>query len=296
MNTKSHIQLVCKSHELPTIALLLLGLIFPGCSDKSQLPQPAETTPKGKIVIKGSNTIGEELAPRLIAEFKKEHPAASFELESKATGYGLAALMADQCNIAAASRQPIKDELELAKSRNIDLNDYVIGSYSIAIIVNSASPLTDLKREQVRDMFTGAIQNWKDVGGSDTPIHICSRDPISGTALGFKELAMENKPYAAGEKTFTNYNAIAQAVAQDPAGIGYCSIELTNTPGVKVISIGGVSPTVASINEGKYPYARALHFYTSKGKEDPSAKEFVDFVQSPKGQEIVAQTGNVPRK
>jgi len=278
------------------ILAVSLTLLFSGCSEKSQAPQPAGTLPKGKIVIKGSNTIGEELAPRLIAEFKKEHPNASFELESKATGYGLAALMADQCSIAAASRQPIKDELELAKSRNIELNDYVIGSYSIAVIVNSACGVADLKRDQVRDIFTGVIQNWKDVGGSDAPIHIYSRDPVSGTALGFKELAMENKPYASGEKTFTNYNSIATAVAQDAGAIGYCSIELTKTPGVKVVSIDSVAPTVASINEGKYPYARVLRFYTSKGKEDPSAKEFIDFVQSAKGQEIVAQTGNVPKK
>jgi phosphate transport system substrate-binding protein len=285
-----------KGHYIAIVCLFLLSLICPGCSDKSQAPQNAQSSTKGKIVIKGSNTIGEELAPRLIAEFKKDHPSAMLELESKATGYGLAALMADQCNIAAASRQPIKDELELAKSRNIDLNDYVIGSYSIAVIVNSACGVADLKREQVRDIFTGVIQNWKDVGGSDAPIHIYSRDPVSGTALGFKELAMENKPYAPGEKTLTNYNAMAQAVAQDASGIGYCSIELTNTPGVKVVSIGGVAPSVASINEGKYPYARILHFYTNKDKEDPAAKEFIDFVQSAKGQEIVAQTGNVPRK
>jgi phosphate transport system substrate-binding protein len=278
------------------ILALFLTFLFSSCSEKGQPPQPAGTVPKGKIVIKGSNTIGEELAPRLIAEFKKDHPSASFELESKATGYGLAALMADQCSIAAASRQPIKDELELAKSRSIELNDYVIGSYSIAIIVNSACGVADLKREQVRDIFTGVIQNWKDVGGPDAPIHVLSRDPVSGTALGFKELAMENKPYASGEKTFTNYNSIASAVAQDAGSIGYCSIELTNRPGVKVVSIGGAAPTVASINEGKYPYARVLRFYTSKGKEEPSTKEFIDFVQSAKGQEIVAQTGNVPKK
>jgi phosphate transport system substrate-binding protein len=276
--------------------LFVVGFALVGCSDKSQTQSPSGSSNQGKIVIKGSNTIGEELGPRLIAEFKKEHPAASFELESKATGYGLASLMAGQCNIAAASRPPIKDELELAKSRNIDLNDYVIGSYSIAVVVNSACGVGDLKREQVRDIFTGVIQNWKDVGGADAPIHIYSRDPVSGTALGFKELAMENKPYASGLKTSTNYNAIAQAVGQDASGIGYCSIELTNTPGVKVVSIAGVAPTVASINEGKYPYARVLHLYTNKGKEDPSAKEFIDFVQSAKGQEIVAQTGNVPRK
>jgi phosphate transport system substrate-binding protein len=277
-------------------ALLVMGFALAGCSEKSQTQSTSGSSNQGKIVVKGSNTIGEELAPRLIAEFKKDHPAASFELESKATGYGLAALMADQCSIAAASRPPIKDELELAKSRNIDLNDYVIGSYSVAVIVNSACGVADLKREQVRDIFTGVIQNWKDVGGSDAPIHIYSRDPVSGTALGFKELAMENKPYASGEKTFTNYDGIAHAVVQDASGIGYCSIELTKTSGVKAVSIGGVAPTVASINEGKYPYARVLHFYTNKGKEDSTAKEFIDFVQSAKGQEIVTQTGNVPHK
>jgi phosphate transport system substrate-binding protein len=296
MKINSRNKSLLKRPHTAIVCSLLLGLVFPGCSDKSQSPQTSQSSTKGKIVIKGSNTIGEELAPRLIAEFKKDHGSASFELESKLTGYGFAALLADQCNIAAASRQPIKDELDLAKSRNVELNDYVIGSYSVAVIVNAACGVADLKREQVRDIFTGVIQNWKDVGGPDAPIHIYSRDPVSGTALGFKELAMENKPYASGQKTFTNYNGIVQALAQDASGIGYCSIDLTKTPGIKAISIGGVEPTVASINEGKYPYARVLHLYTNKGKEDPSAKEFIDFVQSAKGQEVVAQMGNVPRK
>src|SRR5436309_12114 len=119
---------------LPKVArILFVTLLLSGCSDKSQSPQPGQASIKGKIIIKGSNTIGEELAPRLIVEFKKDHPAAVFELESKATGYGLAALMAGQCNIAAASRPPIKDELELAKTRNLELNDNVIGAYSVAV-------------------------------------------------------------------------------------------------------------------------------------------------------------------
>src|SRR5215510_14721964 len=95
--------------------VVLVTFLISGCSEKSQAPQSGGTTTKGKIVIKGSNTIGEELTPRLIAEFKKEHSAASIEMESKLTGYGLAALLADQCNVAAASRHPIKDELDLAK-------------------------------------------------------------------------------------------------------------------------------------------------------------------------------------
>jgi phosphate transport system substrate-binding protein len=232
----------------------------------------------------------------LIAEYKKEHPAALVELESKLTGYGLAALIAGQCNIASASRAPLPDELEQARVRSVELDDHVFGSYAVAVVVNSANPVSDLSKNQIRDIFTGSIQNWKDVGGPDSPISLHIRDPISGTYHGFRELAMENKYYSTNRNTFTNYAGIVQAAAKDPAGIGYCSIELTNTPGVKVLSIGGVAPTVASINEGKYPYARVLRFYTTKGKEDPSAKEFIDFVQSPKGQEIVVQTGNVPRK
>lgn len=283
-----------RTGSLATLSWFFAALI-PGCSDKQQASSPPPSL-QGKIVIKGSNTIGEELGPQLIAEYKKEHPAANVELESKLTGYGLAALIAGQCNIASASRAPLPDELEQARVRNVELDDHVIGAYSVAVIVNSACPVSDLKREQVRDIFTGAIQNWKDVGGPDAPIALHIRDPISGTYHGFRELAMDNKDHSTNRSTFTNYQGIAQAVARDPNGIGYCSIELTNTPGVKALSIGGIVPTVASINDGKYPYARVLHFYASKGKEEPAAKEFIDFVQSDKGQQIVAQTGNVPRK
>jgi phosphate transport system substrate-binding protein len=287
--------LVSRTGRMVTLGWFFASL-FPGCTDKQQASSPPPPSLQGKIVIKGSNTIGEELGSRLIAEYKKEHPAANVELESKLTGYGLAALIAGQCNIASASRAPLPDEVEQARVRNVELDDHIIGSYSVAVIVNSACPVSDLKHEQVRDIFTGSVQNWKDVGGPDAAITLHIRDPISGTYHGFRELAMENKYYSTNRNTFTNYQGIAQAIAKDPNGIGYCSIELTNTPGVKALSVGGVGPTVASINEGKYPYARVLHLYTNKGKEDASAKEFIDFVQSAKGQQIVAQTGNVPRK
>jgi phosphate transport system substrate-binding protein len=276
--------------------ILLFGLIFVGCSDKSQ-PTSVANSSSGKVTIKGSNTIGEELAPRLIAEYKKDHPGAEFDLQSKGTGSGLWALVGGQCDIAAASRLANNEELQQAQTRGIELTNYAIGSYSVAVVVNSSCPVADLKREQVRDIFTGAIQNWKDVGGPDGEIHLYIRDPVSGTYLGFRELAMEDKPYATNRATMsTNYPAIVQAVSQDPHGIGYCSFDLTTTAGVKPVSIGGVAPTSATVNEGKYPYARMLRLYTNKAKEPSSAKGFIEFVQSTKGQEVLAQTGNVPRK
>ncbi len=274
------------------LTLFLLGIVIAGCSGGKQAEEPARTD--GKIVIRGSNTIGEELAPRLIAEYKKDHPSAAFDLESKATGYGLAALISGQCDVAGASRMPISGEMDEAQARNIQLQDYVIGSYSVAVIVNAANPVANLTTNQVRDIFTGTVQNWKDVGGPDAPIKLYIRDPISGTYLGFRELAMENKAYARGPTTLTNYLGIVQAVAQDPNGIGYSSIELASKDVVKGVSIGGVAPTAAAVNQGKYPYNRILRLYTNKTKEPAPAHDFVQFVMSGKGQEILGEMGFVP--
>jgi len=121
------------------------------------------------------------------------------------------------------------------------------------------------------------------------------RDPISGTHLGFRELAMENKPYGAGMKPFTSYAAIVQAVGNDVGGIGYCSIEMSTKPNVKGVSIGGIAPTAAMVNQSQYPYARVLHLFTDKEKEGPTAHDFIQFVQSPTGQKLLDQMGFIPR-
>jgi phosphate transport system substrate-binding protein len=170
----------------------------------------------------------------------------------------------------------------------------VIGSYSVAIVVNPGSPVGDLTKDQIRDIFTGAVQNWKDVGGPDASIHLYVRDPVSGTHIGFQELAMEKKPYGPGIKTFMNYEGIVQAVASDPAGIGYSSINGTKKANVKTLSIGGVALTAASVNRSQYPYARPLRLYTDKAKETPETHEFVQFIVSSKGQQILTDLGYVP--
>jgi len=273
---------LCRFTLAGSIGLLALWLVAGGCGKPE------------KIIIRGSNTFGEELAPRLIVEYQKGHPAIAFDTEFKGTTYGMGALMVERCDIAAASRPVSTNEIQLAKDRDIEFNDHVIGSYSVAVVVNACNAVGNLTREQVRDIFVGAVTNWNEVGGPDAPIHLSSRDEISGTYLGFRELAMENKPYALVLKAFTNYLAIAQAVAQDPNGIGYVSIDLVGQKGVKAVSIGGVAPTIATVNGGQYPYARMLHLYTDTKRASSEALAFVQFVQSKPGQEILAQMGFVP--
>src|SRR5689334_4961574 len=268
--------------------MVLLLASLTGCSKQNA------TAPQ-KIVIKGSNTVGEELAPRLIAEYKKDHPKVEIDLETRGTGSGFYGLFAGACDIATASRGMLTNEETQAKSRGIQLNDAVIGSYAVAVIVNSNNPVANLTREQVRDIFIGTTKNWKDVGGQDAPIQMYIRDSISGTYLGFRELAMEDKPYASNNVTaFTNYAKIAEAVGKDANGIGYCNLQLAGKSGTKGVSIGGMAPTAAAVNEKKYPYARVLHFFTNKGAEALPAKEFIQFTQSAQGKQVLDQAGFVP--
>jgi len=279
------------------IGLVFLAVLMAGCTERKEVDTSLEkpqARKEGKIVIRGSNTFGEELGPQLIAEYKKDHSSAGFDLAPKATGYGIAGLIAGQCDIAGASRLPQSSEKELAEMRGVELNDNVIGAYGVAVVVNANNPLVDLTTNQVRDIFTGAIQNWKDVGGPDAAIHLYVRDPVSGTYLGFRELAMENKPYGHPQMLFTTYAAILQAVGEDPSGIGYANVGVVKASGFKPVSIGGVEPNADTVNQHKYPYARTLHLYTAKGQETPATRDFIQFVESPRGQQILVQLGFVP--
>jgi phosphate transport system substrate-binding protein len=268
-----------------SVGAFVVAALLAGCS-----PPQSQT-----IVIRGSNTVGEELAPQLVAEYKKEHPSATFDAEYKGTPYGLGALIVGRCDIAAASRDVSTNELAMARDNGVEFHEDLIGSYAVAVVVNSANPLNSLTRDQVRDLFTGVVKNWKEVGGADAEVHLLIRNPISGTYLGFRELAMENKPYSLSVKAYTNYTDIVQAVAQDPGGIGYASLQLSSKPGVKTVAISGVAPSMAAVREGKYPFARFLRLYTSKSACAP-ATDFIAFVQSPPGQQILDRMGFVPSK
>jgi phosphate transport system substrate-binding protein len=160
--------------------------------------------------------------------------------------------------------------------------------------VNAKNSVGNLTKAQVEGIFTGTITNWHDVGGPDAAIHLVARDPISGTYIGFKDLAMGSKSYAVDNITFgESYSAVAEKVGMDEAAIGYTGIQ-GNPASVKSVNIEGVEATAANVNSGKYPYARGLYFYTLKGEEKPAAKSFVDFVNGTKGQAILSQMGFVP--
>jgi phosphate transport system substrate-binding protein len=266
------------------ISLIVALAIIGGCSE-----QPAET-----IVIRGSNTFCEELAPRLRDVYTAAHPNVKIDMEFKGTPYGLGALMVDRCDIAASSRLVTTNEVELAKDRNVEFTDHLVGYYSAAVVVNSKNPLSNLTKQQVRDIFTGAVKNWNEVGGPDAPIKLYIRNPVSGTHLGFQELALGTNAYAIGVKTYLDYNTLDRAVAADPNGIGYSSFTESSKTGVKMVSIDNIQPSNQNVQKASYPYARPLHLYTNKNKDRKTADDFVDFVTSTTGQRILAEMDFIP--
>ena len=252
-----------------------------------------------KIVIRGSNTIGEELAPGLIAEYKKDHKDAAFDLEFKGSGYGLGALMGGYCDIAGSSRsRSRRSRTRSRRLRGVQIKEYVIGTYTVSVLVNAGNPVSNLSSNQVQGLFTGKIQNWKEVGGPDAPVHLCLRDPVSGTYLGFKELAMGFQDYGDQHvQLFTNYLGIADAVAKDPNGIGYAGLDQLQHAGTKAVSIDGVAPSAETVNAKKYPYgARRCASSRMPNKESAPERRFHRFCPlRADGQKVLTRMGYAPK-
>lgn len=250
---------------------------------------------KAVVRIRGSNTFGEELGPILIAEYTKANPGVEIQLGTEGSGAGMRALLNGECDIAPTSRLASEDELRLARAKGAKLDSHFLGYYGVAVVVNARNKVKSLTPAQIRDIFTGAIANWSQVGGADAPIKVYIRDPVSGTYLGFQELAMEYRPYAETAVQLKSYHEIADAIAGDRNGIGYSGMTLSHGKGVRQLQVNGIPANASSVNEGLYPYARGLRFYTLAKQEPEAAMAFIRFVRGREGQRIMEQNGYVPR-
>jgi phosphate transport system substrate-binding protein len=244
--------------------------------------------------IEGSNTFGEKLGPLLVEAFEKTNPDTPVDLVANGSGAGLTALLEGRTDIAPTSRAADADELRLARASKLRFRAQSIGSYGVVVIVNDKNPVRSLSLRQVRDIFTGKITNWKEVGGPDTRIRPFILDYSSGARRGFQELAMRYEPYASGARDFSSKQAIARAVAKDANAIGYADMGPL-PPGTRAILINGIPGNRTAINQGLYPYARTLYLYTVRGRETRAAKKFIRFVLSRDGQRIIYGAGFVPR-
>lgn len=237
----------------------------------------------------GSSTIGMGILEAGAQKSYEESTGKKFALmEMPGSGKGLQALLDGKVSIAGVSR-PLKKQ-----EKKQDLIGYEIGYDAIAIFVHAENPIKNLTKEQLKGIFTGRIRNWKEVGGHNAPIE--PNTEIAGakraTMLEFQEMIMDKEPYGPGFKetdfprdqiieTAKNKNAICTV----SRGLLMKLSSYMRTK-VKVITVNGAGPTEQDILSRTYIISRPLLLVT-KGPATGEAKQFIDFMLSPEGQNKV---------
>jgi phosphate transport system substrate-binding protein len=280
------------------ITLIAGALIFLGTSGSA-------SSLEGKLVIKGSDTVL-PLAQAWAEAFMKKHPDVSISVSGGGSGVGIAALLDGTCDIADASRELKPEEAEKAKSLGIQIYDTKVAIDGISIIVNPKNPIKKITFSQLKDIYSGKAQSWKEFGGPNVKITAVGRDTASGTYELFREKILGEKGQYAPTVIHTpSNNAIATTVSQDIGAIGYVGVayaeKFAKSGKVKIIAVAKddkstpLMPTKDNIKKGKYPLFRYLHNYT-RGKPQGLIKAYLDFVLSPEGQKIVEKVGYIPIK
>ncbi len=162
----------------------------------------------------------------------------------------------------------------------------------VAVAVNPANKVAGLTKAQIKDVFSGKVANWKDVGGADAAISLYVREDGSGTRETFEERAMDKGTSAAGANVVNSNGAMKTAISQDPNAIGYVGIGHLDKS-IKGLNVDGMAPSQENAASGQYTVTRLLYMNT-KGEPQGITKGFVDYIFTPAGQEIVSKAGYIP--
>lgn len=254
--------------------------------------------PKDRITIKGSDTM--VILVQRWTEMYPDKTNVEFQVTGGGSGTGLAALINGTTDICSSSRPIKKDEVaQLEKKFGYKGLEIRVAMDGLAIYVHKSNPVKQLTMEQVKNIFTGKVTNWKDVGGANKPILLYSRENNSGTYEFFKDHVLNKQDFAASAQHMAGTAALINAISKDPNGIGFGGSAYAKNvkalPIAKDAASKAIPANVASIHSGEYPISRFLYFYLSR-KPDGNVKKFIDWVISTSGQKVVSEVGYYPIK
>lgn len=242
--------------------------------------------------IRGSDTLGSKLVPQWAEGFKKQGGSGvSFDVAAEGSTTAFTNLAAGTAEIGMSSRKVKEDERTFAKTKGVFLKEYNVAWDMIAVVVNKSNPVQTLTKKQIAGIFTGAIKDWSEVGGTPGPISVYTRNTSSGTYKDWQGLAMGGKDYASSSQKMAGNEQIAQEVAGNKNGIGYVGMAYIHAKGIKTVPVDGLAPTVENVQ--KYPYARKTYFYVN-GNPEGNVKAFIDFCMSAEGDKIADVVGFIP--
>ncbi len=244
---------------------------------------PAAVT--GTVATDGSTSM-EKVIGALSESFMANNADTTVTYNPTGSGAGITAVQEGTCDIGLSSRA-LKDEEKAA-----GLKETILAYDGIAIIVHPDNPVSDLTIEQIAQLYTGEITNWKDVGGNDAQVVLIGREAASGTRDGFESIT-GTKEKCQYRQELTSTGDVITAVSQNPDAIGYASLASIKDS-VKALNVDGVTPSEATVKDGSYKVQRPFVLVTVEGKAlSPVAQAFFDYATSPDAAAIIAKAGAV---
>lgn len=316
------------------IAVPVLVALCCACIVAATVPAAASTVaasnttgprPVAALSLCGSNTIGSQLGPELVRAFVSEKlggrnvridvgakadqwvvraDVANQPLHIDIAAHGSATafegLHAGSCQVGMASRRI--HPAEIIRDQNIfgDLTgraaEHIVGLDGIAVIVHPSNPVRHLTIDQLRRLFSGAVTNWSQVGGSSGPVTVYARDDKSGTYDMFVTFVLQTQHLAPSARRFEDSTKLSDSVARDPHGIGFIGLPYINRTKALEIASGSaipIYPSPLSVGREEYPLTRRLYLYTAVNPANRLVGRFISFAQSDEGQRIVNRLGFV---
>jgi phosphate transport system substrate-binding protein len=252
----------------------------------------AATASAGNLVIKGSTTVL-PISQIAVEDYMKAHPDVNISLSGGGSSNGIKAIIDGSTDIANASRFIKDKEVALANQKGVYPVPFAVAYDSIIPIVHPSNNLTDITLAQLKDIYMGKITNFKEIGGPDLKIVICSRDTSSGTYETWEGKVMKKERVTPAAQMMASNGAVAQAVSSNKNAMGYIGIGYLNDT-VKPLKVDGVEGTKESTLNGTFPISRPLFMFTN-GWPTGDTLNFVNYMLHPeKGQKAVEKSGYVP--
>ena len=283
-----------KIMALVLTAVMSLALLA-GCgnqaNDNTNTGDNSVNNNGGAAAISGTvSTDGSTSMEKVIGALSESYMAVNKDVtvnyNPTGSGAGITAVQEGTCDIGLSSRA-LKDEEKAA-----GLKETVLAYDGIAIIVHPDNPVSDLSIEQIAQLYTGEITNWKNVGGNDAQVVLIGREAASGTRDGFESIT-GTKDKCQYRQELTSTGDVITAVSQNPDAIGYASLASIKDS-VKALNVDGVTPSEASVKDGSYKVQRPFVLVTVEGKAlSQAAQSFFDYVTSADAADIIAKAGAV---
>ncbi len=281
-----------------------LAAVFPGCGGPRQTSQTAERI----ILVEGSDTMV-NVAQAWAERYHASHPDVSVQVLGGGSGVGIASLTDGNCDMANSSRDISEKEAEAIRAkRGVDPVEHIVGFDALAIYVHPDNPIESISLEELAEIFgdQGSVTRWSELGidhqvrGRDEIVRV-GRQNSSGTYTYFREVVLGKKrDFKLGSVDRSGSKDLVDLVSRTPLAIGYSGMGYA-VPEVKMLPVSrrkgepGVAPTVANARNQSYPLTRALQIYSAGELQGPAA-DYMKWIMSPPGQQIVVELGYVPMR